>query len=405
MISAQQHTLKMNESCLCMPLNQDELCAGVAAGSARMTHLFASRPVMFAGTPVFVSEQHQTQMQQLIRLIERLVRRRADVSAETPGLFMAYDFHITAQGPRLIEINTNAGGAFLVQRLYEQAAQTQSVCEGRWASAQAPQWINDMLLAEWHHSGRHGSPQNLVVVDDAPDQQFLAPEFELAREYFERAGMRTKIADPADLRWDGRSLTHHGEPIDLVYNRLTDFYLSDSKLDALRLAWREGATLVSPGPRHHALFADKRNLSWLSDPQESLRADLTADELRLLDLIPRVQMVSEADAQALWDARRELYFKPAHGFGSRGTYRGSKLTRGKWQSIVRSEVPYVAQQAVEPSVRRVGAAEQGALKYDLRAYSYDGEIKMLAARLYHGQTTNFRTTGGGFAPVVLVSAS
>jgi hypothetical protein len=26
---------------------------------------------------------------------------------------MGYDFHVGAQGPRLIEINTNAGGAFL----------------------------------------------------------------------------------------------------------------------------------------------------------------------------------------------------------------------------------------------------------------------------------------------------
>jgi hypothetical protein len=36
---------------------------------------------------------------------------------------------------------------------------------------------------------------------------------------------------------------------------------------------------------------------------------------------------------------------------------------------------------------------------DIRAYVYNGEIQLLAARLYQGQTTNFRTQGGGFAPV------
>lgn len=41
------------------------------------------------------------------------------------------------------------------------------------------------------------------------------------------------------------------------------------------------------------------------------------------------------------------------------------------------------------------------LKYDLRVYAYDGQIQLLAARLYQGQTTNFRTPGGGFAPVRL----
>lgn len=39
------------------------------------------------------------------------------------------------------------------------------------------------------------------------------------------------------------------------------------------------------------------------------------------------------------------------------------------------------------------------LKLDLRVYVYDGQAQLLAARLYHGQTTDFRTPGGGFAPV------
>jgi hypothetical protein len=39
------------------------------------------------------------------------------------------------------------------------------------------------------------------------------------------------------------------------------------------------------------------------------------------------------------------------------------------------------------------------MKGDLRAYVYQGRVQLLAARLYQGQTTNFRTPGGGFAPV------
>jgi hypothetical protein len=43
------------------------------------------------------------------------------------------------------------------------------------------------------------------------------------------------------------------------------------------------------------------------------------------------------------------------------------------------------------------------LKIDIRAYVYQGKIQLLAARLYAGQTTNFRTLGGGFAPVFIIS--
>jgi hypothetical protein len=45
---------------------------------------------------------------------------------------------------------------------------------------------------------------------------------------------------------------------------------------------------------------------------------------------------------------------------------------------------------------------QADLKFDVRAYTYDGKVQLLAARMYTGQTTNFRTPGGGFAPVVVV---
>jgi hypothetical protein len=59
--------------------------------------------------------------------------------------------------------------------------------------------------------------------------------------------------------------------------------------------------------------------------------------------------------------------------------------------------------ACMPIVRaRVEEASGKALKYDIRAYTYDGEIRLLVARVYQGQTTNFRTPGGGFAPVVLL---
>src|SRR3546814_5514999 len=37
----------------------------------------------------------------------------------------------------------------------------------------------------------------------------------------------------------------------------------------------------------------------------------------------------------------------------------------------------------------------------VRLYTYCGELRLVASRLYQGQTTNMRTPGGGFAPVLL----
>ena len=43
-----------------------------------------------------------------------------------------------------------------------------------------------------------------------------------------------------------------------------------------------------------------------------------------------------------------------------------------------------------------------ARKTDVRLYVYDGQVLLTSARLYQGQTTNFRTPGGGFAPVFVI---
>jgi hypothetical protein len=41
-------------------------------------------------------------------------------------------------------------------------------------------------------------------------------------------------------------------------------------------------------------------------------------------------------------------------------------------------------------------------KLDVRLYTYAGEVLLAVARLYQGQTSNFRTPGGGFAPAFFV---
>ena len=64
---------------------------------------------------------------------------------------------------------------------------------------------------------------------------------------------------------------------------------------------------------------------------------------------------------------------------------------------------YIAQNIVPPSERRRADPEGHAtFKLDVRSYAYAGELQLLAARLYQGQTTNFRSAGGGFAPVYVL---
>jgi hypothetical protein len=108
--------------------------------------------------------------------------------------------------------------------------------------------------------------------------------------------------------------------------------------------------------------------------------------------------VDPANAERLWAARRGLFFKPFAGYGGRAAYRGDKLTQRVWREILAGG--YIAQALVPPGERAIADIEAApVLKFDLRNYVYDGRVQWVGARLYQGQTTNFRTPGGGFAPV------
>ncbi|MDQ6881054.1 MAG: hypothetical protein M3150_03055, partial [Pseudomonadota bacterium] len=167
----------------------------------------------------------------------------------------------------------------------------------------------------------------------------------------------------------------------------------------LREAYLAGEVVVSPHPRAHALYADKRNLTLLCD-EAFLQATGVSDAVAatLLAGVPRTESMTADNREALWTRRRQLFFKPAAGYGSKATYRGDKLTKRVWEEMATGS--YVAQALVVPSERNVAGGQSPAtLKADLRCYSYDGRVVLVTARLYQGQTTNFRTPGGGFAPV------
>jgi hypothetical protein len=241
----------------------------------------------------------------------------------------------------------------------------------------------------------------VAIVDDDPLTQYLYPEFQLFRRLFRSHGIEAGIADAAALEWRDGGLWHAGEKIDLVYNRLVDFYLEAPQHIALREAYAAGAIVLTPHPHGHALYADKRNLVLLSDPVK-LAGLGVAPELcaELRSGIPATVNVSAEQGDELWSRRRELFFKPARGYGSKAAYRGDKLTRRVWTEILAAD--YVAQQISPASERAIRLDDtQTDLKFDIRAFVYDGRIQLLAARLYAGQTTNFRTPGGGFAPVFI----
>jgi hypothetical protein len=406
----------LNSECFCSGFDAAALQSELAVPG--LFDLLNERcPNVFAARPVFVSGAQLERMAQLVRAVESVVAlpayrdtvltRSPAIARHDPGgaksVFFGYDFHVDERGIGLIEINTNAGGAMLNALL----ARAQRACcnsvQGLLPGGTAADALEDAIVAmfrnEWRLSGRAEPLRSIAIVDSSPEQQYLYPEFLLFQQLFQRHGLQAVIADPSTFAWRDGALWHGATRIDMVYNRLTDFSLESEPSAALREAYLQHAVVLTPHPQAHALYADKRNLALLSDPAQlqALGVPQATQDI-LLASIPRTDVVDAAHAERLWKGRRGLFFKPSAGFGSRAAYRGDKLTQRVWQEILAGD--YVAQALMAPGQRVMhGDDPDHALKYDLRAYAYDGAVQWVAARLYQGQTTNFRTPGGGFAPV------
>jgi len=417
---------QLNRECACYSLDRTALRQSLQADSVlsawwpswQDTHAH-----LFSSTGLFVSQTQLQAMQEAVGVLHEVMGLpawREQALAQAPGtaqatmgprgVFMGYDFHLTESGPQLIEINTNAGGAMLALALtraqraccdaareWLHTATDLTQLEQRWLDMFAQEWA--LQRPDEPFIPAHGPARTLAIVDEAPSSQYLYPEFLLFQDLFRRAGVDARIVDPQELDWADGQLAHQGQRIDMVYLRLTDFYLEAPAHAVLRQAWQTGACVFTPNPETHALHANKRHLAVLSDPQWATQQGLSESVRQVLaKVVPLTQLLTPDNADRLWAERKRYFFKPLSGYGSKAAYRGDKLTMKTWAQI--QTQPYVAQALIPPSQRVVMVNdERKTLKADVRAYAYDGQVQLFAARLYDGQTTNFRSDGGGFAPV------
>ena len=386
----------LNEHCHCSTLDKSKL---------EHAHFFSQHPH-------FLSRADLRQMQSFIGAHERILSaggvslpRKED---EERGIFNSYDFHISDHGPQLIEINTNAAGALLGLHAEREMLQC---CEGLPGYLSHPGFgfdamqIVQMFRREFALRFPGRSLARVAIVDTNPAEQFFYSEFLLVQQLLkghgidcvivspEQLSIRENVAYANELPFDGAQ----GKPLDFIYNRLTDFALNETASAILRQIFEQGLATVSPNPAVYARYANKANLTvfW-----SEASKDFPADDLAMVRAhLPETVFVTDANASTLWSHRKEWFFKPVEGYGGKGVYRGDKLTTRVWQHILMGG--YIAQRYIAPRTRQV--TDETNLKYDVRVYTYAGEILGLMARYYQGQTTNFRTEHGGLAGVLVTN--
>ena len=359
--------------------------------------------------PAFLPKKDLRQMLRLVRLLFRLSKQdnyRQQVFPQLPpvacfdpghdALMMGYDFHLTPEGPRLIEVNTNAGGGYIAW-LSETQAHREYPTE---PSTRMQERLFSSFVQEWRRfSGGKRQLQRVAILDDDPADQPLYPEMVACRDWLQEKGLEVEIVAPEQLQVTSNGVSAAGKPIDLIYNRHCDFFLEEPQLTAIGSAYLAGSVCLSPNPFAYGLLADKRRMILWSDAKSLAGLGLKEAERQLLvSLVPRSRLMAECDPELLWQERKNLVFKPVSRFGSRGVLLGKSITRKRFAE--QEAETTLVQDLVVPSVE-TDTDGQG-FKVDLRLFVYRDQLLGIGARLYQGQVTNLRTEGGGFAPVRLV---
>jgi len=331
----------------------------------------------FAKT-VFSLKQNQTYVERL----EHLLPEAAKIRPDAPGILMGFDFHLTPDGPKLIEINNNAGGLYIGDgRWLPQPAITE--LEGAFESR-----VLGMFPADW---------RVIAIVDEDIETQYMYPEMQAYAALLAGDGRDVFLAGPEQLQLHEDGLYINGRHIDAIYNRHTDFYLESSAMQHIKRAYLAGQIQVNPHPRSYALLGDKSRMSdwWHKGLLEGV---ISSEEIALIRaIVPETHLMDEYDLDAAWQERKSWVFKPSARHGGKGVLLGKGMSRKRFDGLDRSET--VIQKYVPASQIEING---NAFKFDVRLYTQAERLIAVAGRAWQGQVTNFRSEGSGWVPLGIV---
>ena len=306
---------------------------------------------------------------------------------------LGFDFHLTPQGPKLIEINTNAGGLATVFTFAGSTTKELKCLERIHVETRFIEEIKaEFRIAREYFSNSTKSTlpsqiTTVAIVDENVEKQALYSEMLAFKALLEQFNIKTFVLSPWDIELnDDFSLSHQGTRIDFIYNRITsNFRLGNESHSHLRNAAINEQVVISPHPAAYVRIADKRNLLVLHEKIKEL--ENTQSDITFGGIVPQSLLLSDKDAEFWAKNKKNWVFKPAEGCGSKGVYRGDKISAAKLKTL---PADTIAQEFCPPSVSADGT------KLDFRVYSRSSAILGLATRHFSGQVMEMSSPKAGF---------
>jgi uncharacterized circularly permuted ATP-grasp superfamily protein len=330
------------------------------------------------------------------------------------------DAFLTDDGPRFIEINSDAPAGFgygdRMARIFEEMPLFRAFREKvpvRYVSSEAA--LVRAVLAPWRAQGGAGNP--VVAIVDWAEVKTRADQ-EILREAISARGSRCVLVDPRAMEVREGRLWTPAEPVDVVYRRavLSELVERADDVRAFFSAYRDSLCpfvnsfrcRLSEDKAFFALLTDEA-FSPLMSPEEAefvsrlvpwtrkLEERRTRKDGREIDLVPFVL-----------GERERLVLKPAHAYGGKSVYVGNETPVAEWEAAVRAGLgrPWVVQERVtipeEPfPVFDGGALRFVPLKVNTNPFYVAGDDSGAVTRASRSSVINV-SAGGGSVPTFVV---
>ena len=274
----------------------------------------------------------------------------------------------------------------------------------------------DALIAIYERvRGRAEKPQ-IAIVDykGLPTQR----EFELFKDFFEKRGYSTTIADPRDLELREGKL-HHGEfRIDLVYRRVltTELLEKIDECQAFVAAYKKGSAVFVNSFRTKyvhkkmlfGVLTDERHQHYFSGvEQEAIRASVPWT--RRVEHAKTTYGGGEIDLlEFIRTNRDKLVLKPNDDYGGHGIFIGWESDEGAWDQAIEEALggDYLAQERVTTSREVFPFVDETGVHMieqllDLDPLLFFGKVSGAFTRLSSSSLANV-TSGAGMVPTMIV---
>ncbi|HEX5964866.1 MAG TPA: hypothetical protein VFY51_03010 [Pyrinomonadaceae bacterium] len=262
-------------------------------------------------------------------------------------------------------------------------------------------------------------PPRIAIIDLAGVP--TVKEFELFREFFERAGYPAIICTPQELEFKNNRLSFAGQEIDIVYKRLlvNEYLPIMNDYPALLDAYRAGAICMVNSFRSK-LIHKKALFAVLTDRKHAhLFSPAELDAIHAHVPWTRIVRDEQSDYRngtvALLDFIRNnserLVLKPNDDYGGHGITIGWNSTPSDWESAIQAALAdgdYLVQERVPtaretfPALTNDGRIEFAEQLVDLDPLLFNGKVGSAFTRLSATELANV-SSGGGMVPTYIIS--